>query len=81
MNSVSFPLYPNLKKTITMVKLKYIIYDYKPFEYAKITLIFLDENDMPVDTRVLELNKSNGFSSWGSDDKYLEQWIKTQIYN
>ena len=81
MNYVECNLYPNLKKTITMCKFKYVIYDYNPFKYAKITVILLDENNTPVDTRVFELNLSNGFLNWSNDDKFLETWIKTQLYS
>jgi len=64
-----------------MCKFKYVIYDYNPFKYAKITVILLDENNTPVDTRVFELNLSNGFLNWSNDDKFLETWIKTQLYS
>lgn len=81
MNYVESNLYPNLKKTITMCKFKFCVYDYKPYEYAKITVILLDENNIPVDTRVLELNVTNGFNDWSNDDRYLENFIKQQLYN
>ena len=81
MNYVECNLYPNLKKTITMCKMKYTIYDYKPFSYAKITVLLLDEYDIAVDSKVFELNITNGFNEWGNDDRYLETWIKSQLYN
>ena len=81
MNYVECNLYPNLKKTITMCKFKYVVYDYKPYEYARITVILLDENNIPVDNKVLELNVTNGFNNWTNDDKFLETWIKQQLYN
>lgn len=80
MNSIEFNLYPNLKKTIVMVKIRYSVYEYKPFEFAKISVVYLDEQDTPIDNKLLELNNTNGFNNWGNDDKYLETWIKERIY-
>jgi hypothetical protein len=79
MESVEFNLYPNIKKTITMVKIRYNVYEYKPFQYARIAIQYLDENDTPVENKVLLLDTTNGFNNWGSDDKFLETWIKSQI--
>lgn len=78
MNSITCNLYPNIKKTVVMVKFRYSVFEYKPFEYAKISVVFLDVDDVPVDNAIYELNKSNGFEEWGNDDRFLEQWIKTQ---
>lgn len=79
MNSVEVNLYPNIKKTITIVKFRYNVYDYIPFQSAKIVVQFIDDKGDPVDNKILELNTTNGFNSWGNDDKYLENWIKTNI--
>ena len=79
MNSVEFNLYPNLKKTITMTKIRYNIFEYKPFSHAKISIQFLDENDIPVDNKLLELNVNNGFLNWNADDRYLQTWITANL--
>ena len=76
---VDFNVYPNLTKTIKMVKAKYSIITYTPFEKADIAVQLFDENDFPVETRVYEINVSNGFNSWGSDDQYLTNWIKQKL--
>lgn len=72
-------VYPNLKKTITMVKAKYTVFNYLPFTSAQISVQFFDENDIPVETRIYEINYNNGFDKWGTDDKYLENWVKNII--
>jgi hypothetical protein len=79
MNSIEFPLYPNVKKTIIMVKIRYTVYEYMPFKYAKISVLYLDENDAIIDNKLLEMNTTNGFSNWGSDDTYLQNWIKANL--
>lgn len=77
--SVEFNLYPNIKKTITMVRVRYNIFEYCPFQYAKIAVQFIDDQGIAVDNKLLEINTTNGFLQWGSDDKYLENWIKAQL--
>jgi hypothetical protein len=79
MNSVEFNLYPNIKKTITMVKIRYNVFDYIPFQSARIAIQFIDDQGVPVENKVLELNTTNGFNQWGNDDKFLENWIKQQL--
>lgn len=74
-----FPVYPNLKKTILMVKCRYNIYNYLPFTSAQISAQLFDENDLPVETRIYEINNTNGFDKWGSDDSYIQNWIKNKL--
>lgn len=78
MNTVDCILYPNIKKQITMVKFRYSIFEYKPYEYARISVMFLDETDTPVDNAIYTLDTSNGFLEWGNDDKYIETWLRAK---
>jgi len=61
-----------------MVKFRYSIYEYKPFEYAKISVLFLDADDTPVDNAIYTLDTTNGFLDWGNDDKYIETWLRAK---
>ena len=79
MNSVEFNLYPNIKKTITIVKARYNVFDYVPYQSARIAVQFIDDQDAGVENKILELNTTNGFNQWGNDDKFLETWIKKQL--
>lgn len=79
MNSVEFNLYPNIKKTITIVKARYNVFDYVPYQSARIAVQFIDDQDTGVENKILELNTTNGFNQWGNDDKFLETWIKKQL--
>lgn len=74
-----FILYPNIKKIITMNKVRYNVFNYIPYTSAQISVQFFDLDDLPVETKIFEINQSNGFNNWGTDDKYLESWIKEQI--
>lgn len=72
-------VYPNLKKTITIVKARYNVFNYLPFTSAQISVQFFDLNDMPIETKIYQIDETNGFKDWGSDDKYLENWVKAKI--
>lgn len=73
------PIYPNLKKTILMVKCRYNIFNYLPFTSAQISAQLFDENDLPVETRIYQIDNTNGFDKWGADDTYIQNWIKTKL--
>lgn len=77
--SNEFNLYPNLKKTITLVKCKYNVFNYIPYTSCQISAQFFTTDDIPFETKIYELNQSNGFNNWSNDDKYLEMWLKDQI--
>jgi hypothetical protein len=76
-----FNIYPNLKKTILIVKAKIHVYEYKVFEHAKIACQLLDENGNLVENRTYILDTTNGFNDWSNDDKYLINWIKDKLQN
>ena len=76
----SFIIYPNLKKTINMVKFTNIqILEYRLFESAYICCDLMDENDIFIEQRQFLLNNSNGFNLWGMDDKFIVNFIKTEL--
>ncbi len=74
-----FILYPNIKKTIVMNKIRYNVFNYIPYTSAQISVQFVDIDGYPVETKIFEINTSNGFLDWGSDDKFIELWIKEQL--
>lgn len=78
---MEFNIYPNIKKSITIVKARYAVFNYVPFTSANVSVQFFDADDLPIETKVYEINVTNGFNDWGTDDKFLEAWIKQQIYN
>lgn len=76
---MDIPVYPNLKKIIKMVRARYNVFDYIPFTSCKISVQLFSDEDRPVETRIYELNKENGFLDWGNDDKFLSDWVKAKL--
>lgn len=79
MNTTTFNVYPNLKKTITMVKARIDVYEYRLFEYAMISCVLLDANDLAIETRIFKLDNTNGFEMWNNDDQVLVNWVKAEL--
>ena len=76
----SFIIYPNLKKTLNIVKFGNVqILEYKLFSHAYITVDLFDDKDTFIESKGFTLDASNGFSSWGSDDKYILNFIKSEL--
>jgi len=73
-----FPVYPNLTITKRICKAKISVMRYIPFVSASINVLLYDENDIVIDTRgyVLELPE---FADWGTDDKWLVNWVKQKL--
>lgn len=78
MSQSEFPLYPNTTIITKIVKAKFHVYEYTPFESAKISVVLLDENDLGVKSKFYIIDTSNGFLEWTTDD-YLVKWIKTKL--
>ena len=75
----SFNIYPNLKKTSTIVRGELQVAKYEPFQYAIISVVMFDVDEHAVGSRFFTLDKTNGFDEWKNDDTYLMNWIKIQI--
>ena len=77
-NQSEFNLYPNITITRKIVKVRFAVMEYIPFTQARIMCILYDEDDRAIDNRAFMLEKED-FLNWGSDDKYLVNWIKTKL--
>ena len=73
-----FNVYPNFSITKRIVKAKIGVMDYIPFTSAKISVLLYDDNYSVVDSRIYLLD-SVDFLQWGTDDKYLINWVKTKL--
>ena len=76
----TFIVYPNFSITKRIVKAKLGVMDYIPFVSAKISVLLLDETDCVVDSRIFSLELPE-FGYWGTDDKFLINWVKTKLTN
>ena len=71
-------IYPNLKKTIKIVKARIGVFNYIINTSADISAQLMDENDLPIETRILHIDGED-FAQWGTDDAYLISWVKTKL--
>ena len=76
MNPVEFNVYPNIKKSITLVKAEIKILQMTLFESVSVMVYLKDENGSVVDTKYLIIDKTNGYNEWTNDDKTLINIIK-----
>ena len=73
-------IYPNLKKTITIVKFGNVkIVEYILFKAAYISCELYNENDQFIEERFFVLDNTNGLSQWGQDDKFIINFIKNEL--
>jgi hypothetical protein len=72
-------VYPNIKVYKTICKAQIKILEIKLFEHITIMVRLLDENDVIAETRILVMDKTNGYNNWGSDDQYVLKWVKEQL--
>jgi len=79
MNKLEFNIYPNLKKSITLVKAEIKILQMTLFESVSVMVYLKDENGSVVDTKYLIIDKTNGYDEWTNDDKTLINIIKKLI--
>jgi hypothetical protein len=73
-----FNVYPNFNITKRIVKAKIGVMEYIPFTSAKISVLLYDDNYCVVDSRIYLLENPD-FGSWGTDDKFLINWVKTKL--
>lgn len=75
----TFNIYPNIKKTQTIVKARYDIIDMTLFKSATIRVILFDIDDRQVDIQIFTLDQTNGYSDWAADDTFIIQWLQKQL--
>lgn len=78
MNNENIPLYPNLKKTITICKFTYQILELKLTESVRVAVYLFTENDLLVESKQY-LIVGTEYNRWGQDDTYLVNLIKQKI--
>lgn len=73
-----FIVYPNFSITKRIVRAKLGVMDYIPFVSAKISVLLLDDTECVVDSRIYSLELPE-FAGWGTDDKFLINWVKSKL--
>jgi len=79
MNSQEINVYPNIKRTVNIVKMNIRVMDMVLFESVTMCVTFINEENIPIENKVLVLNKSNGYDEWLNDDNYVVEWVKKQL--
>ena len=74
----SFNVYPNITITKKVVRGVLRVSEYIPFTKATILVMLFDENDKLIDNRVYVI-EGEDFLNWGTDDKYLVNWVKNKL--
>jgi hypothetical protein len=72
-------VYPNIKVTKTISKAHVKIIEINLFESITIMVRLLDQSNVIVESRILVMDKTNGYDQWANDDTYVLNWVSNQL--
>jgi len=72
-------VYPNIKVYKTICKAHVKIIEIKLFESITIMVRLLDQSNVIVESRILVMDKTNGYDQWANDDTYVLNWVSTKL--
>lgn len=78
MSEEFLPIYPNIKRTMSVCKFKYTILEIKLFESIRIAVYLYNENDMLIEANQILIQGAE-YNAWSNDDKYIINLIKQKI--
>jgi len=78
--SSTIPIYPPLKKYITLNSITVDVFELKLFEYVKVACLLYDTDNNPIDSRIYTLIGED-YLSWSNDDSYIINYCKKQLQN
>jgi hypothetical protein len=78
MDPTEFPVYPNIKKTVTICKARIHIMEIKIFESVRVAVYLLDDRDSVVESTIY-LIEGPEYEAWSNDDKYLVNLVRQKI--
>lgn len=73
-----FPVYPNIKKTITLCKARIQILEIKMFESIRVAVYLMDERDIVMESTQFII-EGDEYNAWSNDDTYIMKLIKQKI--
>jgi hypothetical protein len=73
-----FPIYPPVKKTLSICKFKYQIVEIKLKESIRIAVYLFSDTDTLVESKQY-LIQGTEYANWGTDDNYIVNLIKTKV--
>ena len=78
MSEEFLPIYPNIKRIMSVCKFKYTILEIKLFESIRIAVYLYNENDMLIEANQILIQGAE-YNAWSNDDKYIINLIKQKI--
>jgi hypothetical protein len=73
-----YPIYPPVKRTISICKFKYQIVEIKLKESIRIAVYLFSDTDTLVESKQY-LIQGTEYANWGTDDNYIVNLIKTKV--
>lgn len=75
MSAVEINVYPNMKRTISIVKMTIRPMEIELFKHIRIMVLFIDETDKPIDSAIHTI-EGDDYKAWSNDDNYIYDWVK-----
>jgi hypothetical protein len=75
-----YPVYPNIKRIISICKFKYNILEIILFKSIRIAVYLYNENDMLIESRQY-LIEGDEYNAWSQDDQYIIKLLKEKLQN
>lgn len=72
-------IYPPIKKTVTMNQISVNVFEFKLFEYVKISVVLYDYDGNAIENRIFTIDTTNGYNDWTNDDKFIIEWAKKRL--
>jgi hypothetical protein len=73
-----YPIYPPLKKSVSLNSISITIYELKLFESVKIACTLYDLDGNIQDTKLFFL-QGDDYKAWSNDDTYIINYCKKQL--
>lgn len=78
MNDNEFNVYPNIKRTMNIVKCKYQVLEIVLFKFIRIAVYLYNENDLLLEAKQYIIEGTQ-YQNWSQDDKYIINILKQKI--
>jgi len=73
-----YPIYPPVKRTLSICKFQYQIVEIKLKESIRIAVYLFSDNDTLIESKQY-LIKNEEYANWGTDDNYIITLIKQKV--
>ena len=77
-NQTTYPIYPPLKKYVSLNSISITIYEIILFQSVKVCCTLYDTDNIPQDTKLFIL-EGDDYKAWSNDDTYIVNYCKKQL--